>query len=178
MKIRELLDYHDSEKIKDLYKDNWQYFYRIAYRILGNKEKSEDCVEMAYHSIINNFDRIKALDKNVRMAYCTTIVKNTAYGIYKKEKPFVPYPMEVIEGDNQEGVEKLLLKNEELQYLNQAIKELKADEKELLSLRYEEGLTFKEIGEFLDISEEAAKKRGQRLIYKLRGLMDVGEDYE
>ena len=43
-----------------------------------------------------------------------------------------------------------------------------------LDSTYAEEMGYKEIGELLNISEDAAKKRGQRLVKKLRKLYEGG----
>ena len=52
------------------------------------------------------------------------------------------------------------------------IDRLAPDDRRFVYLRYAEEMGYGEIGELLNISEDAAKKRGQRLVKKLRKLYE------
>ena len=58
--------------------------------------------------------------------------------------------------------------------LTELIDRLDPDDRRFVYLRYAEEMGHKEIGELLNISEDAAKKRGQRLVKKLRKLYEGG----
>lgn len=58
--------------------------------------------------------------------------------------------------------------------LSKVIDSLDPDDSRFLYLRYTQEMGYKEIGTLLNISEDAAKKRGQRLIKKLRKLYEGG----
>ena len=59
--------------------------------------------------------------------------------------------------------------------LTELIDRLDPDDRRFVYLRYAEEMGHKEIGELLNISEDAAKKRGQRLVKKLRNCMREGK---
>ena len=59
----------------------------------------------------------------------------------------------------------------ETEQLSQAVQKLKKKQVELLQLRFYEGLSFKEIGEVLDITENNAKVKCYRIIDQLRLLI-------
>ena len=54
------------------------------------------------------------------------------------------------------------------------IDRLNPDDRRFIYLRYVEEMGYKEIGELLNISVDAAKKRGQRLVKKVRKLYEEG----
>lgn len=56
--------------------------------------------------------------------------------------------------------------------LTEVIDQLDPDERHFIYLRYTLEMGYREISELLNISEDAAKKRGQRLIKKLRKLYE------
>ncbi len=60
----------------------------------------------------------------------------------------------------------------ELEDLTQLLTELSSVEFWLIQQRYMEEKSFREIGEILGIREEAARKRHQRILAKLRGLSE------
>ena len=58
--------------------------------------------------------------------------------------------------------------------LTELLDRLAPDDRRFVYLRYAEEMGYKEIGELLNISEDAAKKRGQRRVKKLRKLYEGG----
>lgn len=64
--------------------------------------------------------------------------------------------------------------NADVRKLTELIDRLDPDDRRFVYLRYAEEMGYKEIGELLNISEDAAKKRGQRLVKKLRKLYEGG----
>lgn len=58
--------------------------------------------------------------------------------------------------------------------LREAIDQLAPDDRRLLYLRHTMEMGYKEIGKLFSISEETARKRGQRLLEKLRRLCEGG----
>ncbi len=64
-------------------------------------------------------------------------------------------------------------RDEEREKLEVAVMGLSVDERDLLELRHKHGLTFLQIGERLSISEQAARKRWNRIVAILRSdLLD------
>ena len=54
----------------------------------------------------------------------------------------------------------------------EVIDQLNPDDRHFIYLRYTLEMGYREIGELLNISEDAAKKRGQRLVKKLQKLYE------
>lgn len=68
-----------------------------------------------------------------------------------------------------------LLEGEHLQDLTTAIEELGERERLLLSLYYSEGLTLKELGRVLNISESRASQLHSSIMLKLRARLNIAE---
>ncbi len=64
------------------------------------------------------------------------------------------------------------LQDEHLKLLQEEIKGLDIRKRELLFLKFNSGLTYKEIGDLLKINPETAKKQVYRIIRLLRGKME------
>lgn len=62
--------------------------------------------------------------------------------------------------------------NADVHRLTEVIDQLDPDDRHFIYLRYTLEMGYREIGELLNISEDAAKKRGQRLVKKLRKLYE------
>ena len=66
------------------------------------------------------------------------------------------------------------IRNADIHRLAEVIDQLASDDRYFIYLRYTLEMGYREIGELLSISEDAAKKRGQRLVKKLRKLYEEG----
>lgn len=70
--------------------------------------------------------------------------------------------------ENADDVANECIRNADVHKLTEVINLLTIEERHFIYLRYTMEMGYKEIGELLNISEDTAKKRGQRLIKKLR----------
>lgn len=77
----------------------------------------------------------------------------------------------IIEDKNSPSPEKTLEEKEEIEMLEKAIEMLNEKDKMILSLYYYEGLTLKEIGKILEVSESRICQLHSRAIRNLRGSM-------
>jgi RNA polymerase sigma factor FliA len=73
-----------------------------------------------------------------------------------------------IEDDKSPSPEKLLEEKEEIEYLAKALDNLNEKDRTVLSLYYYEGLTLKEIGKVLEVSESRVCQLHSRAIVHLR----------
>ena len=65
-----------------------------------------------------------------------------------------------------------MIQAEEKASIRKLLETLSLEEKELLEMRYTYEMQYSEIARRLSITEEAAKKRGQRIILKLRKIYE------
>lgn len=79
--------------------------------------------------------------------------------------------MSTIQDDKSPSPEKRLEEKEELEYLERALETLNEKDKTVLSLYYYEGLTLKEIGRVLEVSESRVCQLHSRAIMHLRNAM-------
>lgn len=70
--------------------------------------------------------------------------------------------------DSQESVGKRMEKAEEIRMVNKLLTEISVTDREILNMRHAEGFSFQEIGDLLEISMEAAKKRYYRALDRFR----------
>lgn len=151
--------------------------YNISFNILRDKHDAEEALSQAFLKIIDNIQRISALPCPQIEPYCVTIVKNETMNIIRKRKKVV-YIENVDyfdQDDKNYNLEKDFLKTIDSQELLSCINKLSDGEKNLIHLRYVNEMGFKEIAELLDITEETAKKRGQRILKKLHLYYEEGD---
>ncbi|NMB08577.1 MAG: sigma-70 family RNA polymerase sigma factor [Tissierellia bacterium] len=112
--------------------------------MLRDKYDAEEAVAQTFLKIINNIERISALP----------LSPNRALFRYNTEEEY--------------------LKTLDKEKLLSCVNKLSDDEKNLLYLRFVNEMKFKDIARLLGITGEAAKKRGQRILKKLRLYYEGG----
>ena len=151
--------------------------YNISFNILKDKHDAEEALAQAFLKIVDNIEKISKLSCPQIEPYCVIIVKNETMNIIRKRKKLVN--IEDIDhlsiSNGKDNIENEYLKTADKEKLLACIDKLSEEERYLIYLRFVNEMKFKDIGKLLDISEEAAKKRGQRILKKLRLYYEEGD---
>lgn len=151
--------------------------YNISFNMVRDKHDAEEALSQTFLKIIDNIEKIVSLPCPQVEPYCVIILKNETINIIRKRKKVVYVEnVDYFYHDNKDyNIEEDYLKEIDIQELLSYINRLSDDEKTLIHLRYVNEMRFKDIAGLLDISEEAAKKRGQRILKKLRVYYEEGD---
>ena len=131
--------------------------YWIAFRIVNNASDAEDVVMKAMENICMNIHCFTGLNENDTKLLVSSIVKNAAIDVYRKNKR---YSHSSLEDYCLEDPEQLvspedsiidLIDNFDFGSLQKHVTKLKEKYKIILLLKYRENLSNKEIGERLHI---------------------------
>ena len=165
-----LLEEEQQDLVKKIYKDYHAFFMNISRNITGSQTMAEDAVSEAYLRIIKNIKKISDLPRHDLRPFCVVIVKNCSMDILRKNERYVYGAEEQLqlESTGQSEPEQEMLNSEEKLAVSKLLSVLSDEEKAFVSLKYAYGMKYKEIAVILDISEETARKRNQRIIDKLR----------
>ncbi len=162
-------DYNDM--IEELYKEQYMYFYKIAYSILKNDTDAKDAVNESFVKSYKYVDTISKRQCPEIIPYFVNIVKSVSINMKKSQGKIILSDTSDDLIDSiyfTEGSDVILEKMIENQHLGTLLDTLSKLERNILEFKVIDKLTFKEIAKRIDISEEAAKKRYQRLLKKLR----------
>ena len=151
--------------------------YNISFNILKNKFDAEEAVSQTFLKIIDNIEKISALPCPQIEPYCVIILKNETTNIIRKRKKIVHVEDVDYFDYNEEDydIEEEYLETANKEQLLFCINRLSDEEKFIIHLRFVNEMRFKDISELLGITEEAAKKRGQRILKKLRLYYEDGD---
>ena len=149
-----------EEKFDAIYALYGQLMYRIAYRILEDKQDAEDAVSESLEKIFRNIDKIIAIDCPQTRGYIVTIIRNTSYTVYRKRKQY------------RGGAEDAMRLNSGMSEdtLKACLDRLSERNRRVIILHYHYGYSMKEIGQIMGVSVEAAKKMCQRAKAELAKL--------
>lgn len=151
--------------VERIFHEHHIHFQRISFNILRSEEHAEDVVSTAFIKIMDNIEKISDLPCPQMTAFCVTIVKNASIDVLRQLR-------QTVHIDYWDNISDECIHNADVHKLTEVIDQLDPDERHFIYLRYTLEMGYREISELLNISEDAAKKRGQRLIKKLRKLYE------
>jgi RNA polymerase sigma-70 factor (ECF subfamily) len=143
--------------------------HNLARWLLRNEQDAQDVVQEAFLRAFRSFGGFHG--SNGR-AWLLTIVRNTSYTLLKKNRAadLTTTFDEEIHGSGEESVSpaKILEHSEDAELIRKAMDELPAEFREILALRHQEGLSYKEIADIAQIPPGTVMSRLARARAKLR----------
>jgi len=143
--------------------------HNLARWLLRNEQDAQDVVQEAYLRAFKSFGGFHG--SNGR-AWLLTIVRNTSYTLLKKNQAvdLTTTFDEELHTSSQESVSPttILEQSENTALIREAMDELPAEFREILTLRHQEGLSYKEIADVAQIPPGTVMSRLARARAKLR----------
>jgi RNA polymerase sigma factor (sigma-70 family) len=143
--------------------------HNLAKWLLRNEEDAQDVVQEAYLRAFRSFGGFHG--GNGR-AWLLTIVRNTSYTLLKRNHAVdlsTTFDEEIhATGDESVSPATILAHSEDAELLGQAMDELPAEFREILVLRHQEGLSYKEIAKIAQIPPGTVMSRLARARAKLK----------
>lgn len=150
--------------------------YNISFDILRNRIDAEEAVSEAFLKIIENIDKISSLPCPKIEPYCVVILKNETMNIFRKTKKTIQVEdIDRFNNNRSNDPEKKYMEFEDKETLLSHVKKLSDIDKNFIHLRFVHEMQYREIAEILRISEEAARKRNQRILKKLELYYEEGD---
>lgn len=166
-----------KDLVDQIFKDSNIKLYNISFQILRSHSDAEEAVSQTFLKIIRHIEKISKLPCPKMMPYCVVIVKNESANVLRKRMKAVSMDeLQANEDSNYFGIEDEGIQNFDREQLLSTIDRLSDEEKYLVHLRYANDMSFKEIAVLLGVSEETAKKRGYRVLKKLRAFYEEGDE--
>jgi RNA polymerase sigma-70 factor, ECF subfamily len=143
--------------------------HNLARWLLHNEQDAQDVVQEAYLRAFKSFGGFRG--SNGR-AWLLTIVRNTSYTLLKKNRAAdltTPFDEEIHAPGHESVSSATILEHaEDAELIKNAIDQLPAEFREILILRHQEDLSYKEIGEILKIPTGTVMSRLARARTKLK----------
>jgi RNA polymerase sigma-70 factor (ECF subfamily) len=143
--------------------------HNLAKWLLRNEEDAQDVVQEAYLRAFKSFSGFHG--SNGR-AWLLTIVRNTSYTLLKKNHAvdLTTTFDEELHASGHESISPatILEHSEDAKLMSQAMDELPAEFREILALRHQEGLSYKEIAEVMQVPPGTVMSRLARARAKLK----------
>ena len=153
--------------------------HNLARWLLRNEQDAQDVVQEAY---LRAFKSFAGFHGSNGRAWLLTIVRNTSYTLLKKNRAvdLTTTFDEEIHAAGYESVSPatILEHSENTERIREAMNELPAEFREILALRHQEGLSYKEIAEIAQIPPGTVMSRLARARGKLKEYLaaHIGKD--
>jgi len=143
--------------------------HNLARWLLRNEQDAQDVVQEAYLRAFRSFSGFHGTNGR---AWLLTIVRNTSYTLLKKNRAvdFTTTFDEEIHATGHESVSPatILEHSEDAELIREAMDDLPAEFREILVLRHQEGLSYKEIGDIAQVPPGTVMSRLARARAKLK----------
>ena len=161
-------DESDKEKFEKLYHKYRSLLFYIARKRLNDEQHIEDAVSIAFMHIAENMYLIKEPISDDTKRLLSTMVDRAAINVYKKEQRIrnTTIPMDEVEHMVWESNE------EDVYMVAEAIKKLPELYQELITLRYADGYTNREIAVIMDFTVAKVDKILSRARKQLAVLVE------
>lgn len=160
----EKLKEEDKTAYEKLYQKYSSLVYQIAFSILKNKENAEDIMQNVFIKI-GNLSKEK-LPSNYEASWLYSVTKNEAISYLRKNKDTLQID-EIEEKGKEDTIEEVVGKNT---YQN-IISSLEQKEKQIISLKVEIGLSFKEIAKLLNMPIGTVQWKYYKSLHSLKLLI-------
>ena len=148
--------------------------HNLAKWLLRNEQDAQDVVQEAY---LRAFKSFAGFHGSNGRAWLLTIVRNTSYTLLKKNRAvdLTTTFDEEIHAAGYESVSPatILEHSEDAELIREAMEGLPSEFREILTLRYQEGLSYKEIADIAQIPPGTVMSRLARARAKLRECLVV-----
>ena len=143
--------------------------HNLAKWLLRNEQDAQDVVQEAFLRAFKSFGGFHG--SNGR-AWLLTIVRNTSYTLLKKNRVAdlsTPFDEEIhASGDESVSAATILERSEDTELIREAMDALPAEFREILTLRHQEDLSYKEIADIAQIAPGTVMSRLARARAKLK----------
>jgi RNA polymerase sigma-70 factor, ECF subfamily len=161
-----------SDALCGIYEKHKNDLLGLAIALSNNKTAAEDIVHDVFVSFAQSANKLQL--RNNLKSYLSTSVANRVRNLGRdKIRPALDVEDLEIAGPASNQPERLAMSNERLRKINSALTQLPYEQREVIILHFQSGLTFKKIAESQSVSVNTIQSRYRYGIDKLRSLLDT-----
>lgn len=161
---------YSKQKFEHLFKDNYPHMYRMAFSIVRNADDAKDAVNQVFAQV---WKRKPQISEDSIRGYLLAATRNQCLHLLRSQQ--LQQQMEE-ELSRQQTINEVEDQEELLQKLQQIINDnLTEQDRRVLSLHYEEEMTYEETASVLGISSSAVNKHITRSLAKIRKTLKIAK---
>ena len=145
-------------ELSEIYENNISNFYNIAFQQLHNKHDAEDAIQDAFLAIANNTSIFFGIPNENKMPYINAVIRNISCKLWNIEDS-IPLDERIVSEYSCEDIYRF-------------IDTFPDTTKTAIYFRIHFDMKYSDIAKTLNISEDAAKKRVERAIAKIKQFME------
>ncbi len=167
----------DPEAFNELVQRHHARIYGLAYRMLGNPDDASDATQEAFLEAYKSIQSFQFQSKFLTWMYRVGINVCQQYKrrSESRQRALTSYTKDVRERDAQytdEYPDRVLLKTERDQLIQQAIDQLPSKQRMVITLFYMQQMKYREIAELLDCSEGTVASRLNTAVRNLKSKLE------
>jgi RNA polymerase sigma-70 factor (ECF subfamily) len=163
----------DREAFRDLYRALYGPVSRYLRRRVPSAVDAEELIGQVFFRLLESLDRVDPR-KGTVLVYALSMARNALVDEARSRAGLVPEEAAAAVPDSGAGPLERLMGEEDVTRVRSELAKLPAETRELLMLRFGDGLRFAEIAQVLGLSEAAVRQRTSRAVRELRSRWDAG----
>lgn len=168
----------DQRAFRSLYRALYPLVTAYVGRRVRELADAEDVVARTFGKLVESLHDVDPARGGPR-AFVIAVARNLIIDDHRARRATMP--IDSLAGclaDESEDALGRMVRRERYRAVSGALRLLPAEARELIALRYGDGLRHAEIARLRDTSEEAVRKRLSRLRRELRAMLEAGADSE
>ncbi|MCH7408919.1 sigma-70 family RNA polymerase sigma factor [Belliella sp. DSM 111904] len=163
--------------LSTLYNDHFQTLYEYGYRIYHDKELVEDCIQELFIRLWSKRESIQI--RGSIKSYLLVSIRNAIFNEVKKSEKFFPISQEEVQLNFKVDYTvdseffKDHLQDDQITKLLEGFNKLTGRQKEMLYLKFFEGMSQEEVADIMGITVKASYKLSARALANLKDLMGI-----
>jgi RNA polymerase sigma-70 factor (ECF subfamily) len=166
----------ERKKMADIYEEHKHALLIYALKVTGyNQAMAEDAVHNAFISIIKEKEKYFCLDSRDFRFSAVIIVRNKCIDLLRKEKPYANIPINELEiylESNEKPIDEQVIISSEYAAIRRHMANIDEISRQVLIMKYALGMSYKEIGEKLNMTPKHVDTRILRAKEKVRKLAE------
>ena len=143
------------QDIEKIYKENFETVNKYLFCLTKNWDLAEELTEETFYRAVEKIGKFKGESKI--STWLCQIAKNLYYDVLRKNKKIVNTEYNLLELEAEESTEEKVILNDEKITLYKNLQKLDEKTREVIYLKITGELSFKEIGEILNKTENWAR---------------------
>ncbi len=157
-----------------LYDEYYDRIARYAYSRIGNKDDAEDIAGEVFLKALQNLKSYREQGPPLQV-WLFKIAHNLVVDYLRKNSKFKSVPIDGIDMRDSSDPAAVAEMNLEIERVKIALKELSADQQEVIRLRFLAGLTSREVSYLMGKTDGAVREMQRAALEKLRQLLNEPE---
>ena len=169
----------DRAYMTALYQKHYALMLKTAWVFTKERADVEDIVSDSCAALIMKLNTVRSLEQSKLRSYIVTTVRNTAIDFCRKQQRRNARFVQVEDGDMQQypatdSVEGSILLMDELNEVRKALHSLPECERDILRMKYQQGLKDAQIAAVIGLSESSVRKYITRARKHLKAVIYRG----